>query len=87
MKIIVLRDTVFRLPGRPVVMCKASSHPQQAPDWVTETHAWRLGFGCGSIGIPSKLLAAKPTVTDAPVAVVDLAPAEDPPAKKRTNKS
>ena len=86
MKIICLRDTVFHEVGKPVIVCKASALPQYAPDWITETRAWELGVGCGSIVIPGKPLAVKPVATDAPVAAVDLIPAEDPPAKKRTSK-
>ena len=85
MKIIVLRDTVFHEVGKPVIVCKASASPQPAPDWITETHAWELGVGCGSIVIPGKLLAVKPVVTELPAADVDPVPAEDLPAKKRTS--
>jgi len=87
MKIIVLRDTIFHEVGKPVIVCKASASSQYAPDWITETHAWELGVGCGSIAIPDKPLAVKLAVTGMFAAEVEPVPAEDPPAKKRTGKS
>ena len=49
MDLMVRRDTVFRFAGKPTITCKAGSTLQRVPDWVAQTHAYRLGVGCGDL--------------------------------------
>lgn len=93
MKIIVLRDTVFHLPGKPVIVCKASPTTQYAPDWVTDVPAYQLGLSCGNITTTTKrqviVAAVAVPAVEVPVEEVtaDVEEAqEDPAPKKSTGK-
>lgn len=103
MKIIVLRDTTFHLPGKPVIKCVASPHAQFVPDWVVNTQTWVVGSACGNLRDEASDTTTKPQPTgnpltgnsftdnpftdNPPIDVEILEPALVTPNKKRTNKS